>query len=80
MPTRKRYRCRFCDLTLPAWLLVPQVPNGAMLFGHLGRQHPTEVGAFLAQMHITEDMGLVAAQAFEVIEDHQLEDDEGRKR
>ena len=53
---------------LPAWLPVPQEPDGAMLLGHLSRQHPGEVGRFLEQMR-TEVIGTVAAQAFDVIEE-----------
>ena len=32
-----------------------------MPLGHLGRQHPTEVGAFLGQMRTTEDIAPMAA-------------------
>ena len=83
-PAHKRYRCRFCGVTLPAWLPVPQVPDGAMLLWHLGQRHPAELGPFLEQMHTMEDIAQVATQAFEVVEeyhpeDHQPEDDERRK-
>ena len=65
----KRFTCRFCRHVLPAWLSVAQEPDGAMPLGHLGRQHPTEIGALLAQMRTTEDIAPMAAQAFEVTED-----------
>jgi hypothetical protein len=37
---QRRYRCRVCGRTLNAWLPVPQVPNTALLLGHLSPQHP----------------------------------------
>jgi hypothetical protein len=49
-----RYRCRFC---------------GALLLGHLSQQHPTEVGAYTARMHTTEDITPIAAEAYEVVEE-----------
>jgi hypothetical protein len=63
---------------LPAWLPVPQVPNGAMLLYHLSQQHSDEIGPYLERMR-TEDMGTVAAQAFDLIEDNHPEDDERRE-
>ncbi len=65
--------------TVFAWLPAARRPNGAILLGHLSQQHPDRVGPYLEQMR-TEDIGTVAAQAFELIEDHQPEDDERRKR
>jgi hypothetical protein len=62
------YRCRFCGVILNAWLPVPKRPDGAMLLGHLSQQHPTELKPYLEQMR-TEDIGHVAAQAFEVVEE-----------
>ena len=44
-----------------------------MLLGHLSELHPDRVGPYLERMR-TEDIGTVAAQAFEVIEDNQPED------
>jgi hypothetical protein len=64
---RKHYRCRVCGITLPAWLPVPQVPDGTMLLGHLSQQHPTEIGPYLERMRTTEDIAQTAAQAFELI-------------
>ena len=66
--TRKRYRCRYCGRELPAWLPAAPEPDGALLLGHLSRQHPAEVGAYTARMHDTEDITLIAAEAFEVVE------------
>jgi hypothetical protein len=64
----RRYRCRLCGAVLPAWLPVAQEPNGAMLLHHLSYQHPDQVGAYLARMHRDEDIGTVAAEAFDVVE------------
>jgi hypothetical protein len=41
--TLRRYRCRFCDRVLLAWLPVPKRPDGAMLLGHICPQHPARV-------------------------------------
>jgi hypothetical protein len=70
LPSPKRYRCRVCGRVLPAWLPVPEVPNGAMLLGHLSQQHPTEVKPYLERMR-TEDIATVAAEAFEVNGEHE---------
>jgi hypothetical protein len=67
MPARRRYRCRFCGLDLPAWLPVAKRPNGAMLLGHLGQDHPDQMGPYLERMR-TEDIATVAAEAYEVVE------------
>jgi hypothetical protein len=66
--TARRYRCRFCGRVLNVWLPVPQRPDGAMLLGHLSQQHPDRVGPYLERMR-TEDIGEVAAEAFEVVEE-----------
>jgi hypothetical protein len=66
---QRRYRCRYCQALLPAWLPVSREPNGAMLLHHLTQQHPAEAKAYLARMHRTEDIGTVAAEAFEVMEE-----------
>jgi hypothetical protein len=60
---------RFCGILLPAWLPVAQQPDGAMLVHHLGQHHPDHVGHYLQQMRHDEDIGEVAAQAFEVVEE-----------
>ncbi len=39
-----------------------------MLLHHLSRQHPDQAGAYLDRMHTVDDIGRVAAEAFEVIE------------
>jgi hypothetical protein len=67
-PTR-RYRCRFCGAELPAWLPAAREPDGALLLGHLGQQHPGLVKPYLDRMHTTEDISRVAAEAYEVMED-----------
>jgi hypothetical protein len=68
-PTRqKRYRCRYCGRELPAWLLVAQRPNGALLLHHLGDMHPDQVRPYLKRME-TEDIAMVAAEAYEVVEE-----------
>ena len=66
MPPRKRYRCRYCGAILPAWLPVAKRPEGSMLLYHLSQQHPDEVGPYLDGMAADEDIGTVAAEAFEV--------------
>jgi hypothetical protein len=68
MTTRKRFKCRFCNHILPAWLPVAKRPNGAMVLHHLGQDHSAEVGAYLDRMRGDEDIGEVAAEAFEVVE------------
>jgi hypothetical protein len=67
MTSRRRYRCRYCGVTLNAWLPWAKAPNGALLFGHLGQDHPDQVGPYLERMR-TECIATVAAEAFEVVE------------
>ncbi len=66
---RKRYRCRFCGITLSAWLPVAKRPDGAMLLYHLSQQHPDEIGPYLERIRTAEDIGTVAAEAFDIIEE-----------
>jgi hypothetical protein len=68
MTTHKRFKCRYCGAVLPAWYPVPGLPNGAMLLGRLSQHHPDQVGRYLDQMRGSEDIGAVAAEAFEVVE------------
>jgi hypothetical protein len=68
MPPRTRYRCRYCGVLLPAWLPVAKQPDGAMLLHHLGDAHPTEAGPYLDRMQTTDDIGPVAAEAYELID------------
>jgi hypothetical protein len=72
MTARKRFKCRFCGLILPAWLPVAKRPNGAMLLTHLSQHHRAEaaVQALLARMRM-EDIATVAAEAYEVVEDRE---------
>jgi hypothetical protein len=70
MTPHRRYRCRYCGLELPAWLSVAQRPNGVMLLHHLGDMHPSKVGPYLTRVE-TEDIGTVAAEAYEVVEETQ---------
>jgi hypothetical protein len=67
MPTRKRYRCRFCGALLPAWLPVAQRPEASMLLYHLGQHHLEVVGPYLWRME-TECIDAVVVEAFEVVE------------
>jgi hypothetical protein len=67
-PRRKRYGCRSCGLELPAWLPVFQTPNGSLLLRHLGARHATEVGAYLARIHTTDDVDRVVVEVYEVVE------------
>jgi hypothetical protein len=55
-------------VTRPAWLPVAQEPDGAMRLSHLDRLHQREVVRFLEWMR-SEDMGSVAAEAYEVVEE-----------
>jgi hypothetical protein len=65
------FRWRFRGTRLSAWLPAPQKLAGALLLDHLARQHPDRLGRLLEQRHTTEDNGPVAAQAFEVVEEHE---------
>jgi hypothetical protein len=64
----RRDRCRSCGRELPAWLPAAQRPHGAMLRHHLGDRHPDQVRPYLDRMR-TEDIGTVAAEAYEVVEE-----------
>ena len=66
-PTRRRYRCRYCGVVFNAALPVTQRPNGAILLHHLSQSHPDQVGPYLERMR-TEDIAMVAAEAYEVVE------------
>jgi hypothetical protein len=68
MATSKRFKCKFCGALLPAWLPVAKRPNGAMLLGHLGQDHPDQVGPYLAKMAAGADIAETAAEAYEVVE------------
>jgi hypothetical protein len=68
MMTDKRFKCRYCGAVLRAWIPVFEAPNVARLLHHLSHLHPDRVGAYWARMHRDEDIGPVAAEAFEVIE------------
>jgi|SRR5882724_7094968 len=50
MTTRKRFKCRFCNHVLPAWLPVAKRVNSAMLLHHLGQDHRDQMGPYLARM------------------------------
>jgi hypothetical protein len=71
-PPRKRYRCMYCGLELPAWLPVFQEPDGALLLGHLSASHPKEVGAYLARIRTHDDVDRVAAEAYAVVDSPSL--------
>jgi hypothetical protein len=64
----KRFRCRICGVTLPAWLPVAKQPDGAMLLYHLSQQHPAEVKPYLERMR-TEDIRTVTMEVYERVED-----------
>jgi hypothetical protein len=68
MLRRKQYRCRFCGAVFNAWLPAAKRPDGALMLGHLSQRHPDEVGQYLDQMRGCEDIGMVAAQAFKLVE------------
>ena len=66
--SQRRDRCRSCGQVLNAWLAVLKRPNGVPLLGHLGLLHRDKIGAYLDRMHHDDEIGPVAAEAFEVIE------------
>ena len=68
MPTRTRYRCRFCGALLPAWLPAARAPNGALLLGHLSQHHRDRVKAFTDRMYHDTDITPVAVEAYEVVD------------
>jgi hypothetical protein len=68
MRRRKQYRCRFCGAVFNAWLPAAERPDGALMLGHVSQRHPDEVGRYLDQMRGSDDIGMVAAQAFELVE------------
>jgi hypothetical protein len=53
---------------LPAWRPVAQRPEGAMPLSRLSQDHPDQVGPYIERIR-TEDIGTVAAEAYEVIEE-----------
>jgi hypothetical protein len=59
---------RFSDHVFNAWLPAAKRPKGAMLLYHLIQQHPKEVTPYLERMR-TEDIGMVAAEAYEAVEE-----------
>ena len=67
MPTRRRYRCRFCGTHLNAWFPVAKRPNSAMLLYHLGQDHIEEARPYLQRME-TEGINRVLAELFEGVE------------
>jgi hypothetical protein len=73
MTTCRRFRCRFCGITLSAWLAAPGEPDGARLLHHIAQAHPCEVGRYLDQMHTTDDITPAIVQAFEVVESESRE-------
>ena len=52
---------------LPGWLVVPDVPDGALLLRHLAVLHRAELIPYLQRM-ATEDIGTVAMELFERVE------------
>ena len=66
--SRRRYRCRYCGVVLPAWLPVAKRPEASMLLYHLSQRHPDQVGPYLERMR-TECIATVAAEAFDVVEE-----------
>jgi hypothetical protein len=73
MPTPRfnQVRCRYCQGILPGWFSILNVPNGAMLLHHLGQMHSVALKPLLERMR-TEDIGTVAMEAFERLEDAEI--------
>jgi hypothetical protein len=65
MPTRKRYRCRWCGASFNAWLPWVKAPNAALLLGHLSQEHMDELRPYLVRME-TEDIAPVVVELFEL--------------
>jgi hypothetical protein len=65
--SRRRYRCRFCGLELPAWLPVAKRPEGSMLLYHLGQDHLEAARPYLQRMEC-ESINRVLAELFEGVE------------
>jgi hypothetical protein len=66
-PSRRRsphVRCRLCGHVRPGWLIIPDVPDGALL---VGRMHRTAFKPYLQRM-AAEAIGTVAMELFERIE------------
>jgi hypothetical protein len=61
MPPRKRYRCRFCGVVLPAWLPVAKRPESSMLLYHLGQRRME-----------TECIDAVLSELFDVVEEEAI--------
>jgi hypothetical protein len=68
MTTRQRYRCIYCGVLLPGWLAWAKAPESAILLGHLSQQHSDQVGVYLDRMRGSEDLGAIAAEAYELID------------
>jgi hypothetical protein len=71
MPPRKRYRCRFCGVVLPAWLPVAKRPESSMLLYHLGQRHLEAIGPYLRRME-TECIDAVLSELFDVVEEEAI--------
>ena len=67
MTSRRRYRCRFCSVLLPAWLPVAKRPEGSMLLYHLSQHHLEAAGPYLQRME-TESIDRVLSELFEGVE------------
>jgi hypothetical protein len=73
MAANTRFKYRFCDHVLPAWLPVAMRLDGAMLLHHLGQHHPDKVNFYLDQMRTDEDHDRVVVQAYEVMEEDETQ-------
>src|SRR5262245_4650089 len=57
---------------LNAWLPAAERPHGTMVLSHLSQQHPDRARPYLDRKR-TEDIGVVAAEAYEVREEQDEE-------
>jgi hypothetical protein len=62
--------CTLCGRVLLGWLWIPKVPDGVMWLYHLGEQHLAEIKPYVTRVE-TEDIGLVAMEAFERVGGHE---------
>jgi hypothetical protein len=66
--TSRYVRCRYCGDVLHGLLPVDYAPDGALLLYHLSWHHRAQVKPLINRMR-TEDIAIVAMEAFERLDD-----------